>query len=676
VRKLLINNTVADLPNDVVIAITKQSNDLFDIQNKRTNLSNTIKLPVTATNSEIFGYVNDIASFDNQRNYYDIKYIQDYEEIISDGKAKLIGVSGGYFEIIIYYGNISLTEILGEKTLQDLDLDDLNDDWDLTNIAAETVTDELIYPIVNTHETEELRAGTVGEYLYAARFVPFVSIRRLFNQIMTDNGLTPVGDINQDVVTAEIESDLFIPVKKRDTAYTYGYDISVSNPDSYGVYASEIGVNPATIKELDEFIGSGGASFEFEDYFQSAETLTYDVKINQQIIIEFNGIDDLFYLLYLNSLEFNIIVWCETDNGTGTWQNLTNLVDIVSDSLGCVGINKVLSSGYATGVENRNYWLNLKETIDIGTIEFTRQLQTDEKIRFRMMIQSTLVNSGVFLGEYKVFISQAAGSSLYIRSTMVQFGEVFPIAKNLPDVKQIEFIKFLCAYYGYIIDVEDGTYNVRFEKIADVLNQTSEAIDISDNVQDFEITSIHAELSKRNVLEYTNDKDVGFIGRGFIDIDDDTLETESVIYSAPFSASANEFWVGHGVARYPLIKVWNEDFVNVGARIFKLQKATFDPAIYIGTSLATTTFTSKYIAVFANAQHFTNVLTARYSEYQELMNNYKEITVRCRFTANEFKAIDVLKLVYIQQLGGYFIIQMVKDYIDDTRLVEVVLLKV
>lgn len=682
-RLLYVNDSLVDLADNQVVALTKQSNDIFDFQNKRSNLSNTLKLPKTDTNNLIFGNANDLNSTEIIRDWFTVKYIQDYEEVISYGRGKLVSGLGNYYEFIIYWGNIDLVAILGDKTLRDLDLADLRKLWNLTNVAALTITGaqskDINYPILNTHDTEELRSGlTTGTALYPARMLPFISCRRLLTQIFTDNGLVADGDIKADILDiTDIQQDLFIPVIDRQTDVDRRLNIVASVRELLGAYNSKmydsVGVNTEKVFEIANF--TDGVN-EFYDYYEADEIATYQLKCNLNMGIKYLSTESQFLLEIISNLNCAVVLFAETDSGTGIFPDLS-LGDVIIDnlSLGYVITTVDIESGFDMTDPNLyddilQFWSNLNYIFEIGELTISKQLQVGERVRFRAYLQTSLYTSEVYYStaEYHTKINLETGTLINIQPTIVQFGEYYPIAENLPEIQQIDFVKFIAAYFGYLIDVDDGTNIVRFKKLSNVLSNILNAQDWSNNIEHIEISDYHCELAQSNYMNYNNEDSLEDDGRGVFNIADNTLSLVNNFYTAPFSASSNETWDNQNtiIGRYPIIKVWNEAFNKVKPRIFKLRLENFthcqigiDP--YIDA-------TQKYVAYFAASQSWRTVLSSRYLEYQAMMNDYKKISAICYFTTAEFKAINMLEPVWVEQLSSYFQIKIVPDFVEGKKV--------
>jgi hypothetical protein len=228
----------------------------------------------------------------------------------------------------------------------------------------------------------------------------------------------------------------------------------------------------------------------------------------------------------------------------------------------------------------------------------------------------------------------------------------------------IDLLKYISALGGYRINIEGGTNEVSFIKTKDMINDIGSATDLSDNLESFEIKSLHPNMSQRNYMRYSNDENVGIIGEGYIDISDDTLPREQDFYVAPFSASNNEKWNDLIIGRYPIIKIWNEEFEDIAARLFKLRLEAFDPVLNITAGGGDTTTASKYVAYWQPSQGVDNIIAANYQEYIAMLNNFKMIDGIIYLSDEEFNALDLSKIAYIKQLGSYFIINIVPDYVS------------
>ena len=650
--KLIIDSEQADLTDGVIIALTKQSNDIFDFNNKRSNLSNTIKLPKSDANNTIFGQANDLASTGVTRNWFSVKLIQDYEEIISEGKGKLIGSEGNFYSFTIYWGNIDLSARIGEKTLRDLELEDLRHVWNTAAaIALSQDSGDVVYPVLNTHETEEKRSGADGSnYLYANRMIPFVALSRILNQIATDNDLTFEGI--DEFLTPTIVNDYYIPVSRNKYL-----DVDNVNQLIESNRLLSTNIRNPFIFTNHEYTGS----FLVEE-ITILETGTYE-----------------YYLSAINRFVF------DTTSAAGSIQTNINIliaVDVYDSVLG-VWHNPTFTEALAgVPIDYNTEQFNNTETIT-GTGTTTIGINTEytlrkyftagDKIRFNILSDIYIESSGTSFTAFQVKQYIQENTEITFIPQMVVYNDMFPLSPTLPDIKQLDILKFVAAITNSLVDIEDGTNNVIFTKFEDVVNSVITTQDYSDKVEKVKIKSYHPKLSQNNYLNYDNDEDVNeSLAQGNVQItDNNSLLLESELYKAPFSASNNEFWLYAGdtnteIGRYPIIKVWNAAFNSIKARIFKLKLV--DESIYIGTGTASGVATSKYVAAFENSQHFSDLgYLDNYEDYTSVMSNYKACEVLANMTGTDFKAINLYKSLYIEQEGAYFFILSVNDFIQGKK---------
>lgn len=167
-NQLYINGVLADLSGDALIAITYQVNNLAELKDRQSTYSNSIKLPMTSNNKNIWGQAQADA-FTQQQPYQllDCKLIQNGIEVILNGVIKLLSVSDT-FECQITYGLTGLADALKKKTydvqgyvtniedakLVDLDWSDIPSfSWDTPTIVASQAYEGVLWPVVDYGDT-------------------------------------------------------------------------------------------------------------------------------------------------------------------------------------------------------------------------------------------------------------------------------------------------------------------------------------------------------------------------------------------------------------------------------------------------------------------------------------------------------------------------------------------
>jgi hypothetical protein len=648
-RLLYIDEVLVDL-TDNVIALTKQTNDLFDFNNKRASLSNTIELPKTPATNLLFGELNDQATTTVKRNFYDVKYIQNYTEIISKGRGKLLGETETGYKFTIYWGNINLVEILGDKTIKDLDLADLDHIFTLANVTD--LSGDLEYCICNPYISEDLPSGGALTNIEASDMIPFVSLRRILEQIQEDNDIVLSGNAIQEFLTTGVNQ--YIPCQtRRDLSYSLSalneLKLIIDNRLGYA------GDTYANILDIAFRIGIVN-----QNEFEIASDGEY--LLNANLRLEFAA--QLRTILSQHDLEVEVIVFAEFyDIGTTTWTTYANKAaidaaiasnELVYNSFTYVG------SGEGSLILDQN--MNLNRIIDFVN---------GDKIRFRAYFDWKDMRIGA-TEEIRYILSHNVGSTFEIGFTNTKFGWTYNIAPNMPAVKQLDIIKYIAACTGSFVDIEDGTNVVRFKKIEDIINDVPNSQDYSDMLIDYKIENVHPDLGIENIMRYRNHATVrSDVGEGVFTLDNNTLPKINEFYLAPFSASSNELWrhstgVGYDIANLPVMENWVKGFKNINARILMTTPASLDFIFTDG--ITTDTATSKRIAYFSEPiQGFQSIINSNYSGYISAMDDYKEFAANMDINSEDFKRLDLQIPIFIQRLSAYFLVMKVNNFVEGMK---------
>jgi len=652
-RKLIINGIVADLPDDEVLALTKESNDIFDVQNKRSNLTNTFNLPFSSVNNKIFGSAHDITAVmttnvilkggksqepiqqeakTNKRNWYDVQYIQDYDEIITDGHG-ILKKAPGHYEFTVYWGNISLSDIFNGKTLRDLDL--ANDKelpglsncdhfFDKENIKNDPSTD-VRYLICNTQTEGETPTGLDSDNaIDASRLIPFISFDRIIRQIQADNQIKFEGLDFPD-------ENIYLPVADRRTLFVFEKE-----EEKYRI--ASMGADIGQITEI------------YRNIFFDEEN---EITITEGGVFEigFNFIIDLIFQrsVIRQRAKFCIAVIGELYQD-GTWQEYNDISSAIS------AINEGDVIGNYTGW-NRDSW---------STDDFTRtisgykvvEINEGDKIRWKTFVE---IDDDSVSTHARHIVHIYAQPYFYVGFDKKKFGYKFPMAQNMPDIEQIEIIKYLAAYTGSLIDVRGRT--VRFKTIEDFIRSVDKAQDISDHVQEFTIDNFHCELGQTNVMRHDNHDDIfKDDGMGVFRIDNNTLDRYNEFYVSPFSASQNQSWRGVNIVRLPVLEEWQSDMEDINPRIVDSAIVPDDVYLDFDDEIESA---SKERAFWSEGKlGFQSVVNGRYESYVRCMNDYKYVKAKCFLTSSKFHELDLMQPVYIRQAGGYFILNKIHNFVS------------
>jgi hypothetical protein len=208
--KIYIEGVALDLDKNVDIDFTYSIADISDFEKRTTTFSKTIVLPGTAHNNFLLG------------NYFDFNINNDYSSVVDNVGVNFNPLKKAFAKVTldnveVFVGVLRLLEItsksgelqyqcalfgslgglftaLGETLLTDLNLDDLNHTYNIDTIinswdTTDLVSDGFVYPSANYGIGVNL---TETEY-DVRNFRPAVSVKRLFDEIITQAGYTYSG---------------------------------------------------------------------------------------------------------------------------------------------------------------------------------------------------------------------------------------------------------------------------------------------------------------------------------------------------------------------------------------------------------------------------------------------------------------------------------------------------
>ena len=210
---LYINNVLIELP-EKSIARTLQVSDLSKLATRQSSFSNNIKIPRTPNNIlafEMLGLTGNgsLLPYDE----LEIKYVVDGIELVEGGKG-IVKKTDIFYNLVIYDGIISLSDLIGDAKISELDFTAYNHNLNRTNYFASFLNnDGYIYGIA---QFDSVSASAVNIDLQSPSFYTHTLMDMIFASI----GKTKTGDIFTDAVY------------KEEVISTYeGYDRTLSGND-------------------------------------------------------------------------------------------------------------------------------------------------------------------------------------------------------------------------------------------------------------------------------------------------------------------------------------------------------------------------------------------------------------------------------------------------------------
>ncbi|KOS07006.1 hypothetical protein AM493_13915 [Flavobacterium akiainvivens] len=247
---LYINGEQADLPPGQVIAQTRQVNDIASLQNRQAGYTNKFSLPKTAHNVKLMEFLTlpgNTSTIPYQKTPCSL-YGHTGECFVYNGWAQITD-GGDSYECVIYDGIIDLYKAIENKSLGDLNLEELNHTKDIDTVITSwnpAAGKKYRYILADYNG----RTGDVnpepGSLYYpqpnVEYLVPSVNVAWLWDKIFTEHQATCTGSVfntenfknlwmtyPQGMITGDAPQTLFEPTE-------YGYDGSAAPGSNIGFY--------------------------------------------------------------------------------------------------------------------------------------------------------------------------------------------------------------------------------------------------------------------------------------------------------------------------------------------------------------------------------------------------------------------------------------------------------
>lgn len=230
----------------------------------------------------------------------------------------------------------------------------------------------------------------------------------------------------------------------------------------------------------------------------------------------------------------------------------------------------------------------------------------------------------------------------------------FPLAGNLPDLKQWDFMKACMVMLGIAPVIESGRLRLL---TYDELLSTDDAYDWSRKVDmtDGGLQGVNVTLdqwAQSNLITFEKDTPLSFEPDARLMIEDATLPESRDLYKLPFGASMQ------GEAVHYKVTSDNEvENVDISPRIFRLTEGE-----------------SGRVLEFNEDMYGEGLVAARYAKLQEVVRKPVRISVNVRLHELDLAQLDLTRPVYLSQYGHYY--SILKIQTSDTDLCKLELLQI
>ena len=588
--ELYINGDKVDV-GDTDISLNYKSNLLTDISKIVSNNSYTIKLPKTAKNLALIECAH-LPSSTTKFPY--LKHVGNVLRngiiIVKDANVVLLSVSE-YIETALSWGNVTnFAEIVSsDKKLTDLEYGtEEGTDWVVWNNKG---SNSAQFPLINYG----FNSGDSNVWYH-----PAITVKLILEKIQEESGVT----FNFPSDKKTFIDKMIVPLLTRNDSQK----INDAFPSSLKMVGYVIVESTFSYLKLN-YIGDSTQQYAsvggpYGDRLYTKYPITLKVKGTIEMLVKYNS-------------------------GMDVNNQYLNLRVSQSDSSGNISsVSTIERKNYAAYIEAPNVRL-LFNFDDLVSIE------SDEFMHFTIKAIATGASSSVL------------SLTVYDRNE-ISFGEKFPLVPNLPDIKQIDFIKAVASMVG-LFALPDGENGIKFIPFDNLSANKSKAVDWTvrvimayKSVTPRNLQYTLDNIAQNNWFRYKEDDNVMGNYDGNIQVDDATIEYERDAITLPFSACSTK----GGVAYIPLYS-YNEEG--------ELEYNKTNPRILLldGTK-----------GIFKGLE-WTTLIANNYQTYKGLINNAKVVTEYIRLNSIELRDLEMDIPVYLAQYGCYLAIIEIKTKEND-----------
>lgn len=596
-HELRINNECVDI-GDVNIALVYKSNLLSDIDKITSSHSYTITLPMTTRNERIFNYSRTSGTRNGLvAQYLPASYIRNGIEITRNATAYVESITEKGFNVVLIWDNVSaLTEwIKGGKSIKDLTYNNIVWSSDYAN---------------RNWFTYDAFIGRLDTGVDASIIppLPSVNVANILTKIFAEMG-----------ITYDVRS-LHFPLFNRPSNVPSVYAIPITTRGG-GAENATNGTQFTDIVPIRRYEGA--------DYGVSNGHLVGRVGVGYVSDIGLIKIE-------LNNL-----------------QNVRVLVDL-----------KWIARNYhRQPTLNVSFYLGSSTTAEIQVLSQGATIDASGNMTLSCELDTDCQNyDALFIAfhldadEYCEFLDGSTGSIQIIptRKTAI-VGDEFDVQANVPDIKQVDFVKAILNLLGCAIVMnEDGTFTITdldYVTTRDAIDWSSKIVNYNGMPKDVSFKS--QNFARKNFLKYSADKNTNINHDGMFTVDNDILEEEKTLFTFPFSATEN--------GRIPYFKLSDNGEVSdedVTTRIVR----------FSGLSQPT-------ILVDDEKLNLQSVLTEYYNAKINLARSSVKIKVFAKLTELDLRSLDWTRPVYLEQTGQKYIVDEI-DTDASTEISEVTLIQI
>jgi hypothetical protein len=634
--EIFINNNRIDLFTKDAIALTKQINDIAEIQKRQADYTNRFSIPKTPNNMAIAEMLNVVGNTSTRPYKYSNASIISNGITITDSGIALIQETKNReeYDVIIYAGNYDLYSRIKDKYITDLDWSDLLHTFNYANWKNSwSNTEGYVYALAETldgrlsYYTNGTPSG--GIRIDLSKQFPFVFVHTIWSRIFEEAGLTYSGDIFSEPLFLE---EIALAARDYTKDITTLFDKFKGNTTYTPPYLEWFFETPPISPVLQK-IDIGNITIPSDNFNITTDKYTVAESGNYQFTMKANmGIEAIEFV------RFKIYV------------------------------NGVLrqTESYAINIANYFYTTyNFELTTNILLVE-------GDEVEFYYELDNLFINYAIAvrIGYFIITVMQTSRE-------VVQYGSTIDFSKLLPKIKQIDFLKAIMQQFGMIYKLNnDGSYS--FITINELLKGTAGKDNYTQKInrEKSELYSI-GNSGKKNYFKYQysdNDKITAGYADKTIEIDIDNITEEVDLIPSIIEAAGDYILYDNWQTISSVHAYENTETDNTAVPRYKLngnnklviaRKVMHVVDYYtVGNGNIYITFEfnkNQAVAQFKDF-HWSELSDLYYTEYIKIIQKPLKKVVQFWLTPIDIYFLDMFKIIYLEQYQSYFYLNKVSNF--------------
>jgi hypothetical protein len=640
-----INGITADLYSDTAVTLNYKGNILGSISDITCNSSQTIRLPKTSVNDMIFGLaLMPDSESEASHALLPCRCYADGFMIVDNGVCHLLGSSGSEYEIAVTWGILhDYAKWLADKPkLRDLkDSEDDSISWNA--YSAVSVWDGGVSAVRYKGDIYPWQSSSLhyGEYSCGVNLddrikcnlSPFVTLREIWQRVTDENSINIEID---DIILDDMERTAIVLTKNNNTSLqTISSALTVRNKAAKVSFAER----NDRYKKLCLYIANADDFFDNE----KSSVLHYGSRTVS---------------LYIDKIG---IAFMRGHLGSGSDTFLSEQFPLVIRNLITGEEYSYNGLGYSDHREysiDRTFTATLSEE-DNGKPVFEIYVRLHRWDGLPLEVWENPNSPRYIIGQTGGWYSYSLADSILFNASPAGTSQPymftytyqnnnnsyplddFRLVPNLPDITQIDFIKFICNYYGLMaMQADKGIRLVSVDSVRDKIDE-GVFVDWSEWLVD-RIPSCPMSIdfsvegyAQRNAVAYKLDSNDPYDVTAYIRVDNSSIEAERNLIEFPFAAT-----------RYRTIPQYSFDedgVLQYNECEYRLMNVVFNP-------------TPPYTLSFDSIMRPLNIINRRYSFMQDILRKpiiiEEDITLPVYVVMN----LDFTTPVYLSKYGRYFAI--------------------